>query len=179
MLTCTSPYLKSKNVQMKKKARFYLGFRICTNVQVKLLFLGFHLYIPSSLVHVCKCRKPHKHWVFRSLVHFLISSRGVPPLSLRALGRRLMPRLIERIVHVRAGGFAEIFPPLRDAKRRHGQSGHGPRASELTARLLPGRPQRPSRDLASPATDYSAMTVTNRAFTSPPQRWPWGTVGLK
>ena len=86
--TCTSPYLKSRNVQMKKKARFYLGFRICTNVQVKLLFLGFHLYIPSSLVHVCKCRKPHKHWVFRSLVHFLISSRGVPPLSIRAPERR-------------------------------------------------------------------------------------------
>ena len=95
MLTCTSPYLKSKNVQMKKKARFYLGFRICTNVQVKLLFLGFHLYIPSSLVHVCKCRKPHKHWVFRSLVHFLISSRGVPPLSIRALERRLRAALVQ------------------------------------------------------------------------------------
>ena len=95
MLTCTSPYLKSRNVQMKKKARFYLGFRICTNVQVKLLFLGFHLYIPSSLVHVCKCRKPHKHWVFRSLVHFLISSRGVPPLSIRALERRLRAALVQ------------------------------------------------------------------------------------
>ena len=26
---------------------------------------------------------------------------------------------------------------------------------------------------------YSAMTVKNRAFTLPPQRWPWGMVGLK
>ena len=29
------------------------------------------------------------------------------------------------------------------------------------------------------ACSYSAITVTNRAFTSPPQRWPWGMVGLK
>ena len=116
MLTCTSPYLKSRNVQMKKKARFYLGFRICTNVQVKLLFLGFHLYIPSSLVHVCKCRRPHKHWVFRSLVHFLISSRGVPPLSLRALGRRLMPRLCRTLTHVRAEGFTGT-PALAEGEK--------------------------------------------------------------
>ena len=91
---------------MKKKARFYLGFRICTNVQVKLLFLGFHLYIPSSLVHVCKCRKPHKHWVFRSLVHFLISSRGVPPLSNRATGGGLTPALIWTSAHVHTDGVS-------------------------------------------------------------------------
>lgn len=32
------PYLKKRKVQMKEKARFYLGFFICTNVQVKTIF---------------------------------------------------------------------------------------------------------------------------------------------
>ena len=40
-----------------------------------------------------------------------------------------------------------------------------------------GRCQRPG--LAGPLEFYSAMTVTKRAFTSLPQRWPWGMVGLK
>ena len=36
--SCTGPYLKKRKVQMKEKARFYLGFFICTNVQVKTIF---------------------------------------------------------------------------------------------------------------------------------------------
>ena len=60
--------------------------------------------------------------------------------------------MIERIVHVRAGGFAVPFPALPQARSRLGQSGHGPRASEFASRTLPGRLQRPSRDLARAAT---------------------------
>ena len=36
-----------------------------------------------------------------------------------ATHRRLGPRLIERIVHVRAGGFAVPFPALPQARSRH------------------------------------------------------------
>lgn len=37
-VTCSPTHLKKRKVQMKEKARFYLGFFICTNVQVKTIF---------------------------------------------------------------------------------------------------------------------------------------------
>ena len=70
-----------------------------------------------------------------------------------ATHRWLGPRLIERIVHVRAGGFAVPFPalpkargrhawgatppPLRNARRRHGPCGHAP--ASYRSRLIERR----------------------------------------
>ncbi len=86
----------------------------------------------------------------------------VPGLSLRALGRRLWPRLIERKKRVHATSFAGTFPALPQARSRHAW-GATPRAPSAPV-------PRPSAWAVSSRLGAAACAALDREEKARPRR---------
>ncbi len=172
----------------------YAFFYSCTPVQQRKpqCLCGFALLLYTFPSQAVRARTEHAagraHWRADSNRDVSSLARGAALQACRLLAFRKagkVPAKPPARTCMNGSIKRERKPPLRGAKRqpRHwAADALSPLDEARPSAAAPGRESTAEalrRGLASPATDYSAMTVTNRAFTSPPQRWPWGTVGLK
>ena len=196
-----SPYLRSKSVQVSKKASVYAAFHCCRGVQVCPVLVRFPLFL-----YTCTTMKtPVFMRVCAIVVHFLIPSPGATGFVLSQEGDIRPPFFVYgnagAAVSAAASVGPERCPPGTRTPCNPGRSWGftpnpttfekvdetfnclHPTQARAACQPPPRKLRRPkaacaTRPAGSPA-GHSAMTVTNRAFTSPPQRWPWGMVGLK
>ena len=80
--SCTGPYLRSKSVQVSKKASVYAAFHCCRGVQVCPVLVRFPLFL-----YTCTTMKtPVFMRVCAIVVHFLIPGPGATAFVLSQEG---------------------------------------------------------------------------------------------